>query len=342
MPEGARLVRLDEADATDPELVGAKAARLARARRQGLPVPDGLVVTVEASAAAVSQGEAVLSRSNNSGAARTAVFQHEPPRILSELARAAQDLGDRLVVRSSSRAEAEGVWAGAFSSYLDLRPEEVTTGVVGCWASIFNPDSLKRAEAIGVRPSDIGMAVLIQPQVHTVRGGVAALGGQGEVTVTSTPGHHGSMLAGRQAGEVAVVAGDVSNPRLLRQVSRLTKQVWERVRYRQIEWAEGDDGKLFLLQAQPEVVHQETPRPVFESARGRRPELRSLVQMMLRYPGPVGERWVWPWAIGLDLPHPDSVASSGRAPAVIAAEIRNHAAELFSQRRSDRRSSGRI
>ena len=100
MHQAVRLVWLDEAGATSTALVGAKAARLAEARRQGLPVLDGFVVPVEASAAAVRGGAAVLGSRHDSGAARTAVFDHGAPNLASKLASAAEKLGETLVVRS--------------------------------------------------------------------------------------------------------------------------------------------------------------------------------------------------------------------------------------------------
>ena len=128
MPEVARLVWLDEADAGDPALVGAKASRLARARARGLPVLDGIVVPVGVADPIVRRADAVLRSSGNSGAARSAVYNHQPPPLLEALAERSRELGDSLVVRSSSRAEAEGVWAGAFSSYLGMRPQDVIGG----------------------------------------------------------------------------------------------------------------------------------------------------------------------------------------------------------------------
>ena len=82
MPEAARLVWLDEADAQNPALVGAKAGRLARARARGLPVLDGFVVPVDVSLPVVTAAEAVLRSTNNSGAARSAVYNHQPPLLL--------------------------------------------------------------------------------------------------------------------------------------------------------------------------------------------------------------------------------------------------------------------
>ncbi|MXY77380.1 MAG: hypothetical protein F4Y40_09945 [Acidimicrobiia bacterium] len=342
MPRAARLVWLDDAEAGNAALVGAKAARLAEARRQGLPVLDGFVVPVAASAAAVGEGVVVLGSRRDSGAARTAVFGHGAASLASELASAAGKLGESLVVRSSSRAEAEGIWAGAFATYVGLRPDEVAVGVIGCWASIFNPEALRRAEIAGMEPGDIGMGVLVQPELAPACGGTATVGETGKVTVVVTPGHPGAIRAGRQPGEVALVAGDGTIQARdgsrwnsdLRRVALLARQASERLGCRHIEWAKGWNGDIYLLQAQPAARVREgaVMPPAPRSLGGGDPYLRRLVRMMVRYPGPVGERWVWPWAIGMDLPDPIADESASRAPAEITVDLRRGTAALTAQR----------
>ena len=344
MAGGARLVWLDQADAQNPALVGAKAGRLAEARARGLPVLDGFVVPVDISVPVINAAEAVINSTRNSGAARSAVYNHHPPPLLRELAVAARRLGDCLVVRSSSRVEAEGIWAGAFSSYLGMRPEDLTQGVIGCWASVFNPDTLKRARFVDVRPVEMGMAVLIQPELPTICGGVATLGEEGRVTIAGMPGHHAPLVAGWESGHVAVVTGDDSvqapdgsplSTELVREVAHLTRRSREEVGCPHVEWAMGEDREIYLLQAQPSAdrrpihLRQEAPRVARKADRG----LGNMVRTMLRYPGPVGERLVWPWAIGLDdLPAVRSAPSS-RSPETLVPEIRETAALLTSQRR---------
>jgi len=343
MPEAARLVRLDEADAKNPALAGAKASRLAKARALGLPVLNGLVVPTEVSLPAIRAGAVALGAADNSGAARTVVYNHRPPRLLSQLPRAAQALGDSLVVRSSSRAEAEGVWAGAFSSYLGTSPEEAAVGVIGCWASVFNPDTLRRARFVGIRPTEIGMAVLIQPELPTVCGGVATLGEDGQVTIAGMTGHHAPLVAGWESGHVAVATGDGSvqapedsplSTDLIRRVAHLARRTHQKVGCPHIEWAWGEDGEVYLLQAQRGAgtptthLRQEAPRVAGKADSG----LGDMVRTMLRYPGPVGERLVWPWAIGLDDLPPVRSAPTTKSPATLIPEIRGNAALLTSRR----------
>lgn len=343
MPEAARLVWLDEADANNPVLAGAKASRLAEARALGLPVLNGLVVPAEISVPAIRAGAAALGARDNSGAARTAVYNRRPPHLLSQLPRAARALGDSLVVRSSSTAGEDGMWAGAFTSYVGLPAGDLGTGVVGCWASVFNPDTVKRFRLVGMRPAEIGMAVLIQPELATVCGGVATRLQRGEVTIAAMEGHHGSLVAGWETGKVAVVGGDNSirgaedsplSPELLHGVARLARRSGEMIGYPHIEWALGEDRELYLLQAQPgpdaRLTHLRPAAP--EASSAPRALLGEVVRMMIRYPGPVGERLVWPWAVGLsDLPPVRSGLPTGD-PDCLMVEIRESARILTGQR----------
>lgn len=343
MAGGARLVWLDQADAQNPALVGAKASLLARGRARGLPVLDGFVVPVATSLPALHIGAASLGAKDNSGAARTAVYNHRPPPLLSTLPRAARNLGASLVVRSSSRAETEGVWAGAFSSYLGAGPEEVAVGVIGCWASVFNPDTLKRARLVGMQPAEIGMAVLIQPELTIICGGVATLGEDGRVTIAGMAGHHAPLVAGWESGDVAVVTGDdrvqapggsLLSTELVRRVAHLTRRTHQETGCPHIEWALAEDAEVYLLQALPSAdtrpthLRQEAPR-----ASGRTdPRLAGMVRTMLRYPGPVGESLVWPWAIGLDDLPPVRSAPTTQGLGTLVPEIRERTGMLISQR----------
>ena len=343
MPEAARLVWLDEADAQNPALVGAKASRLACARGRGLPVLDGFVVPVDVSLPVVTAAEAVLRSTNNSGAARSAVYNHQPPLLLQGLAlEATRRLGDSLVVRSSSRAEAEGVWTGAFSSYLGMRPEDLIPGVIGCWASIFNPATLERGQATGTPPGEVGMAVLVQPEIRPASGGVAVLGEDGNVTVVGTPGHPGGLVSGWERGHVAIVTqgGLVqadSSPlgsRLLHRIAALSRTTAEKIGCNHIEWMADQKGKLHLVQAQPKLDWRlqgtETRAP--DPAQNREPWMRGVVRMMIRYPGPVGERHVWPWAIGLEDLSPAPMEPARKPVSTLIEDLQKGSAALMSRR----------
>ena len=337
----ARVVWLDEADAQDPAVAGAKASRLARARARGLPVPDGFVTPVEVSDPVVRAAEEVL-RSQNSGAARSAVYNHPPPEFLLDLTESARRLGERLVVRSSSRAEAEGVWAGAFSSYLGLEPEELAGGVIGCWASLFNPNTLKRGEMTGTPPHQVGMAVLVQPEIQPGCGGVATVREDGTVTVVGAAGHPAGLVAGWERGRLASVTpcgetGDDSSflgSGLLREIADLSRAAAEKVRCHHIEWMTDQEGNLYLVQAQPtvdarsEAMRNRAPDPVHTVE----PWMSGVVRMMIRYPGPLGEELVWRWAAGLEHLSPAPMAQTAERVVTLVEEVRKGASFLVSQR----------
>ncbi|MCQ3803261.1 MAG: PEP-utilizing enzyme [bacterium] len=342
MPQVPRLVWLDQADAQDAALVGAKASRLAAARARGLPVLNGLVVPVEVGGPVVRAGEAALRSTDNSGAARSAVFNHPPPSLLQDLAEEAQQLGDSLVVRSSSLAESEGIWAGAFSSYVGVKPEELTQGVMGCWASVFSPGTLKRGQVTETSPRQVGMAVLIQPEIRPSCGGVATVADDGTVTVVSARGHPAGLMAGWERGHVAIVnargevQADSSPPgtRLLRVIADLTTATAEKIRCNHIEWLESQEGRVHLVQAQPngDARVEQISRPAPDPAQRTQPWMGGAVRMMIRYPGPVGEQLVWPWAIGLEDLSPAPSEPDRKTVATLVENLRQGAALLMSER----------
>ncbi len=342
MPTSARLVSLDEADAHNPALVGAKAHRLAQARARGLPVVGGLVVTAGVSEPVIGVAEGVLCSTGNSGAARSAVFNRPPPPLLDDLEARVRELGDALVVRSSSRAEAAGVWAGAFSSYVGLRPGEVVHGVIGCWASVFNPNTLLRGEMLAVAPHQVGMAVLIQPEIRPRFGGVATVEEDGSVTVGAAVGHHGPLAAGREAGYTVRVSPEGEIPgdpaplssRLVARIATLSRATNHRLDCRHLEWMQDEHGELFLVQAQPraerrpENIKAHTPDPDLYQERW----MNAAVRMMVRYPGPVGERLVWPWAIGSEELTIGPKARDHRPAGELARKVHRDAERLMSLR----------
>src|SRR5579875_2777069 len=174
-----------------PEIVGAKAGRLGHARRLGLPVLDGFVVPAERSANALRAGAGALE-AGGPGAARLAVMEAPLDAALAaELRFRAASLGTSLVVRSSSELEASGRWAGAFTSYVGISPDQVEVAVRGCWASVYSRDVLERCEHEGIDPRKVRLA--------------ARVARDGAVHVTATRGSPAQLMTGWVAGEEIVV-----------------------------------------------------------------------------------------------------------------------------------------
>src|SRR6185312_5018154 len=112
-------VSLAAPPAADPAIVGQKAAGLARATAAGLPVLPGWVLPLDESAPAIAAGVAALGDGGGPAALLAATRIALPARVAGELERVADAMGTSAVVRSSTTADGDGRWAGAFASYLD-------------------------------------------------------------------------------------------------------------------------------------------------------------------------------------------------------------------------------
>jgi Pyruvate phosphate dikinase, AMP/ATP-binding domain len=258
----SQLISLDDAGAAagagpgvSPGLVGAKAASLARARRAGLPVLPGWVVTTAAARPALSAGAAAI-RSGGTGPGRRAVLAHSMDRGLADgLVRVASDLGGRVIVRSSSPLEDDPRWSGAFSSVAEVGPGDMVTAVRSVWASAFAVDPLRRLAGCGLDPDDLDLAVLVQPEIRPEAGGTARVTGDG-VAVEGIRGHPGPMLAGWAEGASARVRDgsaegglpDLIGTGTVLAVAALARAAARALCAGLIEWATAD-GQVYLLQA---------------------------------------------------------------------------------------------
>jgi rifampicin phosphotransferase len=139
--------------ASDPALTGAKTANLARAHAAGLPVLPGFAIVPLARAPGLVGGEEPLRRA------------------WRELAEA----HPVLVVRSSATGEDAGgsSMAGRFASVLGVRGwEEFTTAVRTVIDSAGRVPDAERSGGGDGEGGDGGMAVLVQPMLDAVTGGV--------------------------------------------------------------------------------------------------------------------------------------------------------------------------
>lgn len=194
------LVSLDDPEALDPAIVGVKAAGLAAARQCGLPVLAGVVVPVAAGRAAIEFGACTLE-ADGPGRARLAVDRFAvDDELAAQVQARSAELGEQLIVRSSTALDGDGRWSGAFTSVGDVRPDEVAGALRGCWSSVFRPDALNRFRLTGVEPCDAGMAVLIQRQLRPSCGGMAEVQADGRVSIWAAAGAPGPLLAGLSVG----------------------------------------------------------------------------------------------------------------------------------------------
>jgi phosphohistidine swiveling domain-containing protein len=229
------------------------------------------------------------------------------PHLAERLTESSRPLGDRLAVRSSGVHEADGTWSGVFSSYLEIRPEEVPQAVVGCWASTFTVAAIDRHLAAGIQPGSMDMAVLIQPELIPDFAGTAGVDDRG-ITVGAIAGSPAPLVSGWDPGsygridaadEVSGPAVDLIGERWLREIATMLRAA-ATLGATACEWAVADE-RLYLLQLlatprrepmsiqPPEGLNSETARHVSRLAR--------------RFPGPLGESLVLPWALGCaDIP----------------------------------------
>lgn len=332
-----RLIALGDARARDPEVAGHKAAGLALAAAAEMPVLPGWVLPLEESAAALATG-AAAGRAGSSATSVLAVSSVElDDQLRRGLASVVASLGGSVVVRSSSPLEADPRWSGAFATYLDVGTDDIEAAVRGCWASAFTRDALARGERLLVDPADRGVAVLIQPWVAFAGGGVAVIEPDGRIRISATRGAPADLVGGRDAGvsiyldidggpeEDALPDGIA--PDMVRAAGQLMRRVWESLGDDTIEWGSAS-GAVTLLQARRSRPKRVVGAPVSGSRRRRYPPVAArLALAAASYPGPLGERWVLPWALALErLPPPGRVEVHDVATAI--AEAGSLSAEL--------------
>lgn len=333
------VLDLDGAAALDV-LVGEKAAALGRARRRGLPVLPGFVVAAQDGSRLVA-AFAGLCASQGPHAAALALMEAAARVDLSRTVEAARRLGPRLAVRSSSGVEGDPALAGAFSSYLDVEPEEVPTAVAGCWASVFKPAVLDHCARTGRSLADVCPAALVQPMVDPQGGGIARVRrAHGDrrssslvVEVLGVRGSPAPLLAGWSRAEVLP-------EEWVRGVEDLARDAGGGAPVT-VEWAVVEDRPL-LLQVRPEPCGTEvapdasghrSPASGAPSAPARRaggregrtrpavgaggaprgvpPVEPAVARAVARFGGPLGDELVLPWMLAS--PPADAWASARHA-----------------------------
>lgn len=296
---------LDDEQATDPRLAGGKGAGLARARRAGLPVLPGIVIAASCSREAMGEATTALA-SRGSGGARLVIMAGTLPMgLIDDVERAVSRLGSSLVVRSSSELEGDGAWAGAFTSYRGVAPSELATAIRGCWASAFSVSTLARAEAAGLRAGEASMAVVVQPAIEPSFGGMARLEASATVVI-GVQGSPAALLDGLASGALVRVLGDGSivgddglallGESLIHRVAAWLRLTQERLGFNSCEWGSTPDGTVVLFQLGMAMSREAPIRCIPEALRD--PRAARIAAMVRRSPGPLGEAFVLPWAIG--------------------------------------------
>ena len=207
------ILPLTDPAATDPEIVGPKAANLSGLTRAGLPTPGGFALTADAYHHQIKHlGIAPLVAEYNEADLRTSrklsiqirlAIHQQPiaPEILEPLLaawRAQREQAPLGVVRSSALIEdRKGAnFAGQFESFLGLSDEtEFLTTVRACWAALWTSHARRYMENHELSPADTAMGVLIQPLINArASGGGLSETAEGQMLISATWGL-GSAIA---------------------------------------------------------------------------------------------------------------------------------------------------
>lgn len=304
----AVVLALDSAACRDPQVVGAKAARLAAARAAGLPVPDSLAVPCADSGPLLAAAARRAVRDGVHAGRLQVMSASKHP--LAGLPAAARALGPALAVRSSAPGEADPLLAGAFSSLLGVAPDEVPTAALAVWASAIRDQS-------GAAPL---MGVLLQPELRPDFAGAAHAGADGTVTVSMIDGAAAPLMSGWEpgitvgvgpGGELAAAARPLAagEAAAAQGAAGLARRVCALLGSNLIEWARCGQ-TTWLLQCDRLTAgdpwaagrpHAGLPAAQHNSAQQEFAQDRAAVHRAVlraaRYAGPFGERWVVPWAV---------------------------------------------
>jgi len=236
----ATVRRLRDVRMADAQLVGGKAANLGELLAAGIRVPDGVVMTADATDATADQRRSLLWVG-------------------------AGDLGNGpFAVRSSGIAEdgAEHSYAGMYESVLDVSADDVAKAAERVLASA------GAARIADYRADTNGrIAVIVQQMVTPAASGVALTadpinGDRSTCVVTAVHGAGERLVSGQALGDEWVVGEKAATPRrrpehaidrhqAIQVATEARRIAAARGAPQDIEWAIDSDGTLWILQARP-------------------------------------------------------------------------------------------
>ncbi|WP_321493778.1 PEP/pyruvate-binding domain-containing protein [uncultured Desulfobacter sp.] len=294
--------------------VGAKAANLARARRElNLPVPNGFAITTSAyrlflretglsekidDAMAQLTADDPASIESAGREIRSLILGTPLPGIIrtaieKDAAELAGDAsaGFRLAVRSSAIGEdGEISFAGQYTSVLDVPIEDLTKAYTQVVASKYSTPALSYRLHHGVDDGETPMAVLVLEMIRPRLSGVLYTAdpvGEDRDTIRISAVHGlGDTLVGGKASpqriyrisksgfKILEMAGDVPSPGANASETTFLRDLWRYAKLLEdcfqrpmdIEWAVYGDHRVYILQARPLLVSEQTTEPEIEPA----------------------------------------------------------------------------
>ena len=189
-PTNQLVTWLNDPAAQDPAIAGGKGSALARMTEKGMPVPDGFVVTsgaflMSASFQLLQALTPILRASATDTDAIGEASEHAMaaiasspinPMLIDAISEAYKTMGgDAVSVRSSATAEdmADASFAGQYDSFLNILTfDDMVQGVRDVWASLYSTRAIAYRIQSGVPNSSVGMAVVVQRQIHPDASGV--------------------------------------------------------------------------------------------------------------------------------------------------------------------------
>ncbi len=258
---------LDEIGNHDPSLFGGKAINLGKLRQAGLPVPDGFCVTTEAHDCYVQTGTL-------------------PPGLIPKLELIREQLGGRVVVRSSANCEdgKELSMAGVFQSYYLREKDDIQSVVERVYSHTRSSEVVEFMALHGKKPSEIKMGLVVQGLIDPERAGVVYTGiNEGNLLIQYVEGlgsvlmdgeTHGSTILLDKDGSIGASTGFEIRPisadviKQIRDSAAIIENLYEG-QPQDIEFASVGD-RLYILQARRltadlgRVEIEETPEECLE------------------------------------------------------------------------------
>jgi pyruvate,water dikinase len=200
------VVAMDAAD--DPQVVGGKAAALARLLRSGLPIPPWIVVVPDA----FQQSLDPITRQELMGDASAAAIAgaisgvFPSPEVCREVSEALRSIAapDAVVAVRSSAVDEDGAtrsFAGQLESFLFVRHADVADRIARVWQSGFHERVVAYRREHGLpgaaQPPSVIVQQMIRADVSGVAFGADPVSGRRDVVVVSAvPGLGTSLVSG--------------------------------------------------------------------------------------------------------------------------------------------------